>query len=66
MVPGRGELPLLEILAVVPRDRVISLEVPNRAQAEAGMSPHDRLGQCVDAAKHLLAELDELDRRANA
>jgi sugar phosphate isomerase/epimerase len=66
MVPGKGELPLLEILAAVPRDRVISLEVPNRAQAEAGMSPHERLGQCVDAAEILLRELAERDRRANA
>jgi sugar phosphate isomerase/epimerase len=66
MVPGRGELPLLEILAAVPRDRVISLEVPNRSQVEAGLSPHERLGQCVAAAESLLAELVERDRSASA
>jgi sugar phosphate isomerase/epimerase len=66
MVPGSGELPLLEILAAVPRDRVISLEVPNRSQVEAGLSPHERLGRSVDAAKNLLAELAELDRSGSA
>ena len=66
MVPGHGELPLLEILAAVPRDRVISLEVPNRSPVEAGLSPYERLGQSVDAAKNLLAELAELDRSASA
>ena len=66
MVPGRGELPLLEILAAVPRDRVISLEVPNRSQVYAGLSPHERLGPCVAAAESLLAELVERDRSASA
>ena len=58
-VPGTGELPLLDILAAVPADVVIGLEVPNRADAEAGLGPHERLGRCVDAARDLLAQLDE-------
>jgi sugar phosphate isomerase/epimerase len=58
-VPGTGELPLLDILAAVPADVVIGLEVPNRADAKAGLSPHERLGRCVDAARDLLAQLDQ-------
>lgn len=59
MVPGTGELPLLDILAALPRDVVIGLEVPIRSAADAGVGPHERLGRCVDAARDLLAQLDE-------
>jgi sugar phosphate isomerase/epimerase len=57
MVPGQGELPLHEMLAVLPRDIVIELEVPMRSLALAGMAPVDRLGPCVKAARDLLAGL---------
>lgn len=59
MVPGTGELPLLELLAVLPRDRVIGLEAPLLSQARAGVGAHQRLGRCVDAARELLARLDD-------
>jgi sugar phosphate isomerase/epimerase len=56
MVPGEGELPLRDILSVLPPDIVIELEVPRRSLALAGVSPIDRLRPCVDAARRLLAE----------
>jgi len=56
MVPGEGELPLRDILAALPPDIVIELEVPRRSLALAGISPIDRLRPCVDAARRLLAE----------
>ena len=59
MVPGTGELPLLELLDALPRHLVIGLEVPLRSQADAGVGPHDRLRRCVDATRQLLAQLDE-------
>jgi sugar phosphate isomerase/epimerase len=55
LVPGEGELPLSELLAALPRDLVVSLEVPQRALAEAGETPHVYVGRCVDAARELLA-----------
>jgi sugar phosphate isomerase/epimerase len=58
MAPGTGELPLLGILAALPRDLVVGLEVPLRSEAEAGVGPRERLGRCVDAARALLARLD--------
>jgi sugar phosphate isomerase/epimerase len=58
MVPGEGDLPLREYLAVLPRDVTVSLEVPMRSQAEAGLGPEVRLRRCVDAARHLLAEVN--------
>ena len=55
MVPGTGELPLPEMLAALPDDVVIGLEVPILSQAQAGIGPHERLGRCVEAARDLLA-----------
>ncbi|GGN19737.1 sugar phosphate isomerase/epimerase family protein [Streptomyces fuscichromogenes] len=54
MVPGRGEFPLTEILAALPRNVVIGLEVPMLSRAEAGESTHERVRQCVRAARELL------------
>ena len=58
MVPGTGELPLRDILAAVPRDRVVALEVPRLSEAEAGVGPYERLRPCVEAARTLLAQLE--------
>ncbi len=58
MVPGEGELPLRDILAALPRDRVIGLEVPQRSLAEAGIGPRERMARCVEAARTLLGQLD--------
>lgn len=58
MVPGTGELPLRDILAALPRHLGIGLEIPLHSEAVAGVSPKVRLGRCVDAARHLLAQLE--------
>ncbi|MDR3654961.1 MAG: TIM barrel protein [Mycobacterium sp.] len=57
MVPGEGELPLLEILSALPRDVVIEIEVPRRSLALAGVSPIDRLRPCVEAARRLYSQV---------
>ncbi|MDE8654141.1 sugar phosphate isomerase/epimerase family protein [Novosphingobium album (ex Liu et al. 2023)] len=57
LVPGEGELPLAELLALVPPDVVISVEVPRRAAAQAGAGPAARIAPCVDAARAMLASL---------
>ena len=54
MAPGEGELPLPDILAALPRDIVIGLEIPQRSLALAGVGPADRLRSCVEAARALL------------
>jgi sugar phosphate isomerase/epimerase len=56
MVPGTGELGLLEVLKALPRDRVFGLEIPLRSEAAAGLGPRERLGKCVDAARNLFAQ----------
>lgn len=56
MVPGEGELPLADLLAALPDDRVVGLEIPLRSRAEAGVSAYDRLLPCVNSARALLSE----------
>jgi sugar phosphate isomerase/epimerase len=57
MVPGEGELSLREMLTALPKDIIISLEVPLRSQAEAGVTTQARLQHCVAATKTLLGSL---------
>jgi sugar phosphate isomerase/epimerase len=59
MTPGEGEVPLLDMLAALPEDRVVGLEIPMRASAEAGLSAYDRLLPCVNSARSLLAQASE-------
>jgi sugar phosphate isomerase/epimerase len=54
MTPGEGELPLFALLAALPRHVIVSVEIPQRSKAEAGMTPRQRVGSCVDAARRLL------------
>jgi sugar phosphate isomerase/epimerase len=56
MVPGQGELPLVEFLRLIPSDVVVSLEIPMRSLAEQGLGPRERLAPCVAAARALLAD----------
>ena len=54
-VPGEGELPLAEILSVVPSDVPVGLEVPMLSRAVAGEPTEDRARRCVRAARALMA-----------
>ena len=64
--PGAGELPLVELLAVLPPIPVIGLEVPLRAQAEAGAGPRERMAPVVKAARELLAQVEALTTAGDA
>jgi hypothetical protein len=57
MVPGEGELPLREMLAALPANVTISLEVPLRSEAEAGVNTETRLRRCVAAARRLISTI---------
>ncbi len=52
--PGDGELPLAEVLAVLPRDVVVSLELPMLSRAEAGQGPRERLAGAVATTRAML------------
>ena len=51
-VPGEGELQLRELIAALPADVTISVEVPNLT-AMRGIGPHDHAARCVAAAREL-------------
>lgn len=55
--PGEGELPLYDMLAALPRDVVVSLEVPQLAKAQAGQSLDEIVRPIVEAGRALLARL---------
>ncbi|OBA62644.1 xylose isomerase [Mycobacterium sp. 1100029.7] len=57
MVPGEGELPLLDMLSALPADIVLEIEVPRRSLALDGVSAIDRTRPCVAAARRLLSEI---------
>lgn len=56
-IPGEGELPLTDILSVVPEDGVIGLEAPLRARMMAGEDTATRLSHSVAAARDLLDQI---------
>lgn len=51
-VPGTGELPLRELIAALPQDVTISVEVPNLEALRSG-APRDHAARCVAAARAL-------------
>lgn len=55
--PGEGELPLLDLLAALPRDMVVGLETPMLGEAKAGGGPLEPMSRCVAATRQLLARL---------
>lgn len=55
MPPGAGELPLVELVRLLPPDVTVSLEIPMRSLADQGVGPRERLAPCVDAARALLS-----------
>lgn len=55
--PGDGELPLQQLLEAAPRDRVVGLEIPLRAEALAGIGHEARMRHCLEAARNILPAL---------
>lgn len=54
MAPGAGGLPLREFLAWAPPEVIVSLEIPQRLLANAGVGPHERVRRCLNATRALL------------
>jgi sugar phosphate isomerase/epimerase len=54
MAPGAGELPLAQVVRLIPDGVVVSLEIPIRSLAERGLGPRERTTPCVAAARALL------------
>lgn len=56
LVPGTGELDNRDMLAAIPAEVSIGIEVPLWSAAGRGVGPHERLGACVAATRELLAQ----------
>ena len=56
MAPGDGELPLRELVPLLPPDVVVSLETPMRSLADRGVGPRERMAPCVAAARAMLVD----------
>ena len=63
MAPGDGELPLAGFLDLIAPEVTVSLEIPQRSLALAGMLPAERLAPCVAAARALLSARRPLPHR---
>lgn len=57
LAPGEGELPLREMLAAMPRDLIVGLEIPQLDKLLAGQPIEDVLRSAVAAARGLIASL---------
>lgn len=53
---GQGDLPLAELIAALPQQVLIGLELPMLVRAEAGEGPRERLAASVAFAKSLVGE----------
>ena len=56
LLPGRGGINLAEMLSVLPKDLVLSIEIPRRAEA-AKVSAAERAAQALGASKALVESL---------
>jgi len=54
-VPGEGEMPMHDIVAALPADIVIGVEVPMQSRAEAGESTRDRTRHALHGARQVVA-----------
>jgi sugar phosphate isomerase/epimerase len=54
LVPGEGEMPLIEMLRSIKPDVVVSAEVPQRSLREAGLSPLRRAKGVVAGVRRIL------------
>jgi len=54
-IPGEGELPLRALLAALPPEVIVALEVPMRSRAEAGVTPLERARLAADGARRVMA-----------
>ena len=55
--PGDGGLPLKDMIAALPMDIHLGLEVPMRAKAEAGVGPVERLRPAIETMRDLVSEV---------
>ena len=53
LAPGEGELPLLDVLALLPEDLDVGVEVPDLKALRSGITPYDHAAHVIEAARAL-------------
>lgn len=54
MIPGDGDAPLVQIIAILPQVQSVGLEIPLRSLAEQGVDVRERMARCVAGARKVL------------
>lgn len=57
-IPGEGEMPVRELMSLLPRDCVVSIEVPHQRMADAGMGHLERVKRIAAASRAMLADIE--------
>lgn len=57
-LPGEGEFSLAEIIAALPKDKMLGLEIPSLSSAQAGVSARTHVERCIAATRKLLDKID--------
>jgi sugar phosphate isomerase/epimerase len=60
-IPGEGEMPVEEIIAALPPDLVVSMEVPLQRLARQGVPISERVRRVADASRTILQKLNPQD-----
>lgn len=55
--PGRGDLPLKELIAVLPAAMPLEVEVPAAHRRAAGVSAAEHVRDCIDGTRDILAAM---------
>jgi len=58
LYPGEGAFPLVDILAAIPPDVTLGLEVPSLSRQQRGVGPTDRAREALAAARSVLEQLE--------
>lgn len=57
MIPGDGDAPLVQIIAILPQVQSVGLEIPLRSLAEQGVDVRERMARCVAGARKVLGRV---------
>jgi sugar phosphate isomerase/epimerase len=54
LYPGEGDFPLAEIVAAIPAEVTVGLEVPNLTRQQAGVAAEERARQALESARYII------------
>lgn len=58
MIPGEGEMDVGGVIAALPNDLIVSMEIPFKRLADAGVPAAERIRRCATATRELLSAIE--------